>query len=68
MLLKPGPRSTAAVPHALWNKLPADIRNVASLNRFKKSIKPFLFNKSPSTSFHFIANLTLYLILDEIVP
>lgn len=40
---------------ALWNKLPADIRNVASLNRFKKSTKSFLFNKSLSTSFYFIS-------------
>ena len=37
--------ATAAAP-ALWNKLPADVRNVASLNSFKKSIKTFLFNKS----------------------
>ena len=31
---------------ALWNRLPADIRNVASLNSFKKLIKTFLFNES----------------------
>ena len=36
----------AAAAPALWNKLPADVRNVASLNSFKKSIKTFLFNKS----------------------
>ena len=38
--------SFAAVAAALWNKLPADIRNVASLNSFKKPIKTFLFNES----------------------
>ena len=41
-----GARSFAAAAPALWNKLPADIRNVASLNSFKKSIKTFLFNES----------------------
>ena len=35
----------AAVP-ALWNKLPAGIRTVASFKSFKKSIKTFLFNDS----------------------
>ena len=33
----------AAAALTLWNKLPADVRNVASLNSFKKSIKTFLF-------------------------
>ena len=41
-----GARSFAASAPALSNKLPADIRNVASLNSFKKSIKTFLFNES----------------------
>ena len=42
-----GARSFAATAaSALWNKLPADIRNVVSLNSFKKSIKTFLFNES----------------------
>ena len=39
-------RSFAAAAPALWNKLPADIRNVASVNSFKKSIKTFLFNET----------------------
>ena len=39
-------RSFAAAAPALWNKLPAYIRNVASLNSFKKSIKTFLFSES----------------------
>ena len=39
-------RSFAAAAPALWNKLPADIRTVASLNSFKKSMKTFLFNDS----------------------
>ena len=38
--------AAAAAAPALWNKLPADIRNVASLNSFKKTIKTFLFNDS----------------------
>ena len=38
--------SFAAAAPALWNKLPAHIRNVASLNSFKKSIKTFIFNES----------------------
>ena len=38
--------SSFAAAAALWNKLPADIRNVASLNSFKKLIKTFLFNES----------------------
>ena len=38
-------RSFAAAAPALWNKLPAQIRNVASLNSFKKSIKTFIFNE-----------------------
>ena len=47
MLATLGARSFAAAAPALWNKLPADIRNVASLNSFKKSIKTFfLFNES----------------------
>ena len=46
MLPTPGARSFTAAAPALWNKLPADIRNVASLNSFKKSIKTFLFNES----------------------
>ena len=46
MLPTLGAGSFAAAAPALWNKLPADIRNVASLNSFKKSIKTFLFNKS----------------------
>ena len=46
MLPTLGARSFAAAAPALWNKLPADIRNVASLNSFKKSIKTFLFNES----------------------
>ena len=35
-------RSFAAAAPALWNKLPAYIRNIASLKSFKKSIKIFL--------------------------
>ena len=46
MLPTPGPRFFAAAALALWNKLPADVRTVASLNSFKKSIKTFLFNDS----------------------
>ena len=46
MLPTLGARPFAAAASALWNKLPADIRNVASLNSFKKSIKTFLFNES----------------------
>ena len=48
MLPTLGARSfaAAAAAPALWNKLPAYIRNVASLNSFKKSIKTFLFNES----------------------
>ena len=46
MLPALGARSFVAAAPALWNKLPADIRNVASLKRFKKSIKTFLFNES----------------------
>ena len=46
MLPTLGARSFAAAAPALWNKLPADIRNVASLNSFKISIKTLLFNKS----------------------
>ena len=33
-----GARSFAAAATALWNKLLADIRNVVSLNSFKKSV------------------------------
>ena len=44
MLPTLGAHSFAAAAPALWIKLPADIRNVASLNSFKKSIKTFLFN------------------------
>ena len=46
MLPTLGARSFAAAAPALWNKLPTSIKNVASLNSFKKSIKIFLFNKS----------------------
>ena len=46
MLPTLGARSFAAAAPALWNKLPAHIRNVASLNSFKKSIKTFIFNES----------------------
>ena len=46
MLPTLGARSFAAAAPALWNKLPAHIRNVASLNSFKKSIKTFFFNES----------------------
>ena len=45
MLPTLGARSFAAAP-ALWNKLPVDIRNVTSLNSFKKLIKTFPFNES----------------------
>ena len=41
-----GACSFAAAAPVLWNKMPADVRYVASLNSFKKSIKTFLFNKS----------------------
>ena len=44
MLPTLGARSFAAAALALWNKLPAYIRNVASLNSFKKSIKTFIYN------------------------
>ena len=46
MLPTLGARSFAAAAPALWNKLPADVGNVASLNSLKKSIKTFLFNES----------------------
>ena len=46
MLPTLGARSFAAAAPALWNKLPAHIRNVASLNSFKKSINTFIFNES----------------------
>ncbi|CAH3189218.1 unnamed protein product [Porites evermanni] len=46
MLPTLGARSFAAAAPALWNKLPAHIRNVASLNSFKKSIKTFIINES----------------------
>ena len=46
MLPTLGACSFAAAAPALWNKLPAHIRNVASLNSFKKSIKTFIFNES----------------------
>ena len=46
MLPTLGARSFAAAAPALWNKLLADDRNVASLNSFKKSIKTFIFNES----------------------
>ena len=46
MLPTLGAFSFAAAAPALWNKLPADVRNVASLNSSKKSIKTFLFNES----------------------
>ena len=46
MLPTLGARFFAAAAPALWNKLPADIRNVASLNSFKKSLETFLFNES----------------------
>ena len=46
MLPTLGARSFAAAAPALWNKLPAPIRNVASLNSFKKPIKTFIFNES----------------------
>ena len=45
MLPTLGARFFAAAAPVLWNKLPADIRNVASLNSFKKSIKTFLPNE-----------------------
>ena len=38
--------AAAGAAPVLWNKLPADVRNVTSLNSFKKSIKTFLFNNS----------------------
>ena len=46
MLPTLGARSFAAAVLVLWNKLPAYIRNVASLNSLKKSIKTFIFNES----------------------
>ena len=46
MLATVGAHSFGAAAPVLWNKLPADIRSVASLNGFKKSIKTFLFNES----------------------
>ena len=49
--------SFAAAAPALWNKLPAHIRNVASLNSFKKSIKTFIlfFTFFPfNVAFHFL--------------
>ena len=46
MLSTHGARSFAAAAPVLWNRLPAHIRNVASLNSFKKSIKTFIFNES----------------------
>jgi len=46
MLPTLGARSFAAAVPALWNKLPADVRNIASLNSFKKSIMTFLFTES----------------------
>ena len=46
MLPTLGARSFAAAVAALWSKLPADIRNFAPLNSFKKSIKTFLYNES----------------------
>ena len=66
MLPTLGARSFAAAAPALWNKLPADIRNVASLNIFNKSIKTFLFNESLSIYFLLFLHSILYLILNEI--
>ena len=40
-----GARSFASAAPSLWNKLPAAIRNAASLNEFKNMIKTFLFNE-----------------------
>ena len=40
-----GARSFASAAPSLWNKLPATIRNAASLNEFKNMIKTFLFNE-----------------------
>ena len=46
MLPTLGISSFASAAALLWNKLPAAIRNVASLNSFKRSTKTFLFNES----------------------
>ena len=70
MLPTLGARSFAAAIPALWNKLPADFRSVASLYCFKKSVKSFLFNEINHLNFYFkilfYLHLISYLILDEI--
>ena len=67
MLPTLGARSFAAAAPALWNKLPADIRNVASLNSFKKLRPFFLTNHFFQFKFlDFFFHSILYLILCEI--
>ena len=51
-----GARFFASAAPSLWNKLPAAIRNVASLTEFKNMIKTFLFNEIAYT---FIFSLIL---------
>ena len=48
-----GACSFASAAPSLWNKLPAAIRNAASLNEFKNMIKTFLLNKYFSLHFYF---------------
>ena len=62
MLPTLGTRSFAAAAPALWNKLPAAIRNVASLNILRNQSRRFFLTN------HFLLFLhsILYLILYEI--
>ena len=66
MLPTLGARSFAAAAPALWNKLPADFRNVASLNSLRNQSRPFFLTNHFKFYFLLFLHSILYLILYEI--
>ena len=64
MLPALGARSFCCCCPALWNKLPADIRNVASLNSFKNQSRPLFFTNH--FNFYTVSPFNIVLILYEI--
>ena len=65
MLPTLGARSFAAAAPALWNKLPAGVRNVASLNSLRNQSRPFFLTNHFKFYFLLFLHSILYLILNE---
>ena len=57
-----GDRSFFVAAPKLWNKLPSDIRDLNTINKFKTAIKTYLFLDKPFYSVIFDAFLYIFYI------